>query len=107
MDEKYEVTKNDYISFLEQIKPEARMVNNKDAADYQLIEVLSKNTHKLLCARYVPNNKNDSPKFYIYNFPDKDESRPPIPKLHINLESKEEAQAFFNVINKMISDRHD
>ena len=101
----YEVTREDYASFVEQIKPEFRDVRVMEiGARHNATKIYSKKTGKCLCSRVTHNGKIGDPepeKYYIFILPDSDELQPPIPKLHLNLETKEEVQAFFTAISKL------
>lgn len=98
----YEVTRNDYKSFVEQIIPECREIENINAGIYHFTYIRSKKSKKRLCGRrtFIGKNINEKhpEKYYIYEFPEDEERRPPIPKLNITLETKEEVQAFFDAI---------
>ena len=100
----YEVSRVDYATFVEQIKPECRDIKvNKKSTD-----IYSKQTGKILCSRVAPKNKNAHEKYYIFNSPEPEERCAPIPKFQLNLETKEEVQAFFNFLsNQQGSDKND
>ena len=101
----YEVTRSDYKSFIEQIIPGCGKVENVDAGIYHFTYIYSKKTNKKLCGKrtFIGENshKQHPEKYYIYEFPDDDERRPPIPKMKITLETKEEVQKFFDALSQM------
>ena len=105
----YEVTRADYASFVEQIKPEFRDVKEMEIGDrHTATKIYSKKTGKCLCSRVTHNGKIGDPepeKYYIFEMPNDEERQPPIPKLHLNLETREEIQAFFSAIAKLIKEK--
>lgn len=107
----YEVTRDDYASFVEQIKSEFRDIQVMEIGDSHVAtKIFSKKTGKCLCSRVTNNGKFNSSgpeKYYIFEFPDDDERQPPIPKLKLRLETKEEVQAFFTALAKMQGEKKD
>lgn len=100
----YEVTRNEYKGFVEQIKPECRRVEiiEIDKA-HTAAKIFSIKTGKCLCSRisYTTEYGESEPeKYYVFEMPDKDERQAPIPKQQIVLETKEEVQAFFDFLAK-------
>ena len=100
----YEVTRGDYKTFVEQIKPEYREVKTEQVGDtHTATKIYSKKTNKCLCSRvmYSANYGEPEPeKYYIFEMPDNDERRAPIPHYQLKLETKEEVQAFFNFLQE-------
>lgn len=113
MDEKnfdiYEVEANDYKSFIEQIKPECRIIKEVKL-DWKTsqIQIVSKKTGHILAGRTFDhrtgNKERDPERYYIYETPLAEESRPPVPKYHLHLDTREEVQAFFTALSKMKGD---
>ena len=104
----YEVTRNEYKGFIEQIKPEHRRVETVEIDDrHTATKTFSINTGKCLCSRltYIADYGEPEPeKYYIFEMPENYERRAPIPKRQIVLESKEEVQAFFDFLAKQIKE---
>lgn len=100
----YEVTRDEYKGFVDQIKPEFREVKVEDTGvSHIAAKIYSKKTGKCLCSRlaYKPDSGFEGPeKYYIFEMPDNDERCAPTPVLKINLKTKEEVQAFFDIIAK-------
>lgn len=99
----YEVTRGDYKSFIEQIVPGCGHVEQTEAGIYNFTYIYSKKTGKKLCGKrtYIgESNKPHPEKYYIYEMPDDDERRAPIPKMKIVLETREEVQKFFDALAK-------
>ena len=96
----YEVTRIDYTSFVEQIKPDFRKVEvSKIDPTHTATKIFSKKTGKCLCSRltYTADYGEPEPEvYYIFEMPDPDERQKPIPKMRISLNSKEEVQKFFD-----------
>ena len=101
----YEVTRDDYKGFVNQIKPECRDVKIEEIGDTHVAaKIYSKKTGKCLCSRVaysVDYGDPDPEKYYIFEMPDNDERCAPIPVQRITLTSKEEVQAFFDVVKKL------
>ena len=104
----YEVTRNEYKGFIEQIKPEHRRVETVEIDDrHTATKTFSINTGKCLCSRltYIADYGEPEPeKYYIFEMPENYERQAPIPKRQIVLESKEEVQAFFDFLAKQIKE---
>ena len=96
----YEVTRADYTSFVEQIKPEYRKIETvKIDERHTAIKIFSTNTNKCLCSRltYTADFGEPEPEvYYIFEMPENYERLAPIPKIKITLETKEEVQKFFD-----------
>ena len=104
MDDIYEVSRLEYSSLVETIKPEIREIMQYIADDYKYIDIYSKNTHKKLTSRrtYIGESvAAQSEKYYIFNLPEPDERLPDIPKYTLQLETREEVQAFLDAMAKM------
>lgn len=101
----YEVTRDDYKGFVNQIKPECRDVRIEEIGDTHVAaKIYSKKTGKCLCSRVAYSADYGDPdpeKYYIFEMPDNDERCAPIPVQRITLTSKEEVQAFFDVVKKL------
>lgn len=85
----FEVTKEDYMAFIRQIKHGYFYIERKENNQ----KVFSKSTGNLLA-------EWDTDKYYIYELPNDDERGPAIPVSRITLETPEEVQAFLNAVNK-------
>lgn len=100
----FEVTRDEYIGFVEQLKPEAREVKVEQIDDRHVAaKIFSKKTGKCLCSRMAYNAPYGEPEpevYYVFEMPDDDERKPPIPKRKITLTTKEEVQALFNYISQ-------
>ena len=99
----YEVSRDEYIGFVEQIKPEARRVEVKQLDDNHVAaNIYSTTTNKHLCARVACCNENlqEPERYYVIEMPEDFERKPPIPKRKIVLKTKEEVQALFNYLSK-------
>ena len=101
----YEVTRDDYKGFVNQIKPECRDVKVEEIGDIHIAaKIYSKKTGKCLCSRVAYSADYGDPdpeKYYIFEMPDDDERCAPIPVQRITLTSKEEVQAFFDAVKKL------
>lgn len=100
----YEVTRNEYKGFIEQIKPECKRVETVEIdKTHTATKTFSINTGKCLCSRltYTADyGKPEPEKYYVFEMPENYERQAPIPKQQIVLETKEEVQAFFDFLAK-------
>lgn len=96
----YEVTLDEYKGFLRQINPAIKKVVTHETHKATITNVLSINTHKILCSRETPKSKKGHEHYYIYNLPENDECIPPPVVQKITLETREEVQEFFNFLSK-------
>ena len=100
----YEVTRDEYKGFVEQIKPECRRVEVVEInKTHTAAKIFSLKTGKCLCSRVSYTAEYGTPepeKYYVFEMPDDDERQAPIPKQQIVLETKEEVQAFFDFLAK-------
>lgn len=107
----YEVTRDDYKGFVNEIKPEFRDIRVEDiGVSHIAAKIYSKKTGKCLCSRVgvKPDSGFEGPeKYYIFEMPDNDERRAPTPVYKLQLETKEEVQAFFDFINKQKEKEND
>ena len=100
----FEVNRDEYVSFVNQIKPGCGELKIVENSNYTVASIYSKKTDTLLCSREIPKNEDEDTLYYIYNIPEDDERCPAKPVRKIVLESKEEVQAFFDILSKLQKD---
>lgn len=104
IDDIYEVEKEDYLGFLQTLKPECCIESQEKIDDwhYEIIES-SKKTGKIFCEKIVTLDLKQeyviAERYYIINLPEADESQEPKGKLRIELKTPEELRAFFKLIS--------
>ena len=96
----YEVDKEEYKIFLEQLNGEKLDKEESWLDNVHITKLVSKKTNKHLCSR-VSDSELKEEHYYIFNYPDNDERAVPKPVCTIKLESKEEVQAFVDILNKI------
>lgn len=106
--EVFEVTRADYKSFIERLV-KGVIFTKEETIDENTCQmnVFSKKTNKLLCARKYSKIKDAKEKYYIFEYPDSDEWIDAIPKVKITLETKEEVQAVLEAFKKMREEQND
>lgn len=104
--EVYEVTKDEYTGFVDQMLPEACLVKRADTRIRTSQIILSKKNKKLLCKQEFDKQTNTM-HYYVYNMPDDDERRPAPAKRIMNLQTREEVQAFLNAISKIQKEKEE
>lgn len=97
----YEVTKTEYKAFIEQLIPGSMKIEEIHKDNCKKIRLISKKTKQLICERIVTESETQ---YFIYTIPDDEERRAPIPKLQLQLNSREEVQNFFNLISNLKND---
>lgn len=97
----YQVERDDYIGFVRQIKPGCAELKVVETKDYTIANLYSKKSDTLLCAREIPVDEDKETLYYIYNMPEPDERCAAKPVRKLTLETREEVQAFFDVISKI------
>ena len=103
----FSVTRNEYKVFVEQIKPECRRVETIELnRTSTAVKVFSKKTGKCLCSRVsyeplVEGEERRPEEYYIFEMPDDDERQAYKPKAQLVLETREEVQAFVNLMSKL------
>lgn len=106
----YEVSRNEYKGFVEQIKPEYRRIEiEKVDKEHTAAKIFSINTGKCLCSRVTYSadyGEPESEKYYVFEMPEKYERQAPIPKQQLILETKEEVQAFFDFLAKKMKEEN-
>ena len=95
----YEVGRADYAAFVEGIKPSARDIRIEEEGATVFTNIYSASRNMLLCGR--ASNPDIPEKYYIYASPTAEESQPQIPKTRLVLETREQVQAFFDIISKL------
>lgn len=101
IDNIYEVTRDEYVGFLNQIKPTARVTKTIEEDDYTILDSYSIKNEKRFCVRMIPKIEDAEEKYYVINMPEDDERQNPKAIRKIVLESKEEVQAFFDILSKI------
>ena len=104
IDDIYEVEKEDYLGLLQTLKPDCCIETKEQIDDWHyLITERSKNTDQIFCQKIITLDIKQEyvaeERYYIINLPGPEESREPTGKLHIELKSPEELQAFFKLIS--------
>lgn len=109
----YSVDREDYKTFLEQIKRDSFDIKNVRLDKWAVAaKVISKKTGKCLCSRVqyeqrVEGQERDPERYYIFCEPEPEERQEPRPKLRLNLETPQEVQAFLKVLERLKEDKHD
>ena len=108
----YEVTREDYKSFIEQIKQECRRVETVKINDkFTAVKVFSNRTGKHLASRIYDSRESvtnrEPERYYIFELPNPNETIPPIPKVKVVLETKEQVQALIDGLKRMRENNND
>ena len=100
----YEVTRDEYAGFIGGLKKDACEVEQIYDEHMTIMKIKSKARGTHFCTRVIPDD--DVEHYYIFNMPLAEESVPNKPVLKISLDTKEDVQAFFDVLNKLQQEAH-
>lgn len=100
----YEVSREEYKGFVNEIKPQYRDVRVEQLNDlHTATKIFSINTGKCLCSRVYYSAKEGEPdpeRYFIFEMPEPYERLPAKPVQKIVLTTKEQVQNFFDFIAK-------
>lgn len=99
MDNIYEVERDDYVGFVDQLPHSARSIKEETNEGVKWFKTYSKKYGNLLCVREIYDSGEEH--YYIIDMPKEDERRPAPTKRKIVLETKEEVQAFADILAKL------
>ena len=100
----YEVSRDEYVGFLGQIKNECKITEVIGRGEpYTELNVYSKDKQRHFAQRTITSLKSDTSeeKYYIFDMPLDEERQPPRVVRKITLETKEEVQAFLDALSKL------
>ena len=96
------VERQDYKALVERLKVEKIRTEKIKEREFTIIKVFGIDSNDCICARKTYNEGLNKPEeYYIFKLPEADEWGQAIPKRKITLETKEEVQAFFNLISEL------
>lgn len=103
----YEVERADYQSFCEQLRMShfrTEIISLEDGL--MEIRLISRTTEhcvagRIYDSRELPIEQLKPQRYFIFETPLPEESRAPIPKTRLHLETREEVQAFFDAISRL------
>ena len=99
MDEIYEVERDQYAGLIGEMKTECFNMDTSYIEDITIITLTSKKTGKMVTKRIIHEDGNEQ--YYIYDLPENDERLAPKKIRKYELQTKEEVQAFFDILNKI------
>lgn len=96
----FEVSRDEFTGFMREMSPDSYQVVKQDGNN------LIKNIHtNQILGEVVLQDDNESIKYYIYELPPASDRIAAKPIHKITLETRDEVQAFFNILNKIKNDR--
>lgn len=96
------VEREDYKALVERLKVEKIRTEKIEEREYTIIKVFGIDSDECICSRKTYREGANKPEeYYIFKLPEPDEWGDAIPKRKIILETKEEVQAFFDVLSKL------
>lgn len=99
----YEVSHDEYIGFIDQIKPQDQKTDIYNENGYQIIKTYSTTTNTLYAMRMNPDSsgKNKHAHYYIFNMPLNTERKESPLVRKITLQTPEEVRNFFDEVSKI------
>ena len=102
----YEVTRDEFKGFIDQIKPECIEYSVHELDGLKSLRIFAKNDSERLFAEQVI--KDEEVQYFVYEMPHDNERRAAKAIRKIVLESPEEVKAFFDILNKVQKEhKHD
>ena len=99
----YEVERDQYVGVVQQINPKTTEVYTSHTPDATIMEIKTK--HGTLLTRRII--YEDHEQYYVFELPKGPNQLPPKTIRKINLETKEEVQAFFNALGQLQKEHKD
>ena len=100
-EELYSVTRDEYVGFVKQLIPQnmhTEHIENDD--ETASLKIYANRDDMLIAEQYL--NADGIYEYYVYNMPVKEDRRSAKPVQKIVLETQEEVQAFFDILQKAI-----
>lgn len=101
----YEVTRDEYVGLIGEMRTDCFDMEKDYQENDVFIRLRSKKTGKLITERIVHGDSEEE--YYIFELPDNDERQAPKKIRQYKLETKEEVQAFFDILNKLQEKKND
>lgn len=101
----YEVTRDEYVGLIGEMRTDCFDMEKDYQESNTYIRLRSKQTGKLMTERIIQDNSEE--KYYIFELPEDNERQPPKKIRQYKLETKEEVQAFFDILNKLQENKND
>ena len=98
----YKVSRDEYVGFMSELKPECRDLEVFEEENNTIINVYSKKTGTHLCRRIIPEESEEE--YYIFNMPDNNERQRGRPVRKVVLETQEEVQNFFDALSQVMKE---
>ena len=97
----YLVDRQDYKALVERLKVEKIRTEKIEEREFTILKVFGIDSNECICSRKTYNEGAHPEEYYIFKLPESDEWGPPVPKRKIVLDSKEQVQAFFNLLSEI------
>lgn len=95
----YEVGRDEYAGLIGEMKTDCFDMEKQYDDSATIIKLVSKKTGKTITERVIQENQEE--RYYIYELPQSEERLAPKKIRQYKLETKEEVQAFFDILNKL------
>lgn len=95
----YQVERDEYAGLVREMKTSCFDMEKEHKDDGTHIKLVSKKTGKLITERIIDDDQNET--YFIFDLPDNDERLASRKIRQYHLETKEEVQSFFDILNKI------
>lgn len=95
----YEVSRDEYAGLVREMNTKYFDMHKTYLEDSVVIELVNKHNGHIITKRIIDSDQNET--YFIYELPKNHERLPSKKIRQYTLESKEEVQAFFDILNKM------
>lgn len=105
-EELYSVTRDEYVGFVKQLIPQnmhTEHIENDD--ETASLKIYANRDDTLIAEQYL--NSDGIYEYYVYNMPANEDRRASKPVQKIVLETQEEVQAFFDILQKAMGKKND
>lgn len=106
IDEIYEVERDEFVGFLKQLKKDCVCITSDNYGQINQLLYTSIDKERIFAA-LVNNTNDDSYKYYVIDMPLPEERIAAKPIRKITLETQEEVQAFFDILNSLKEKKND
>ena len=101
----YKVERDDYAGVIKQLNPKTTHVETFHEEFGTIIKIKSEDNTIHFTTRIIPEDGEEE--YYVFVLPYDEYAIPPKPVWKLNLETKEEVQAFFDTIAKLQKEKKD
>ena len=104
MDDIYQVERDEYVGLIGSLKVDCFDLEKDHTEQSTSIKIVDKDTQEVITKRVIYEDGNEE--YFIYSLPDNTKRLAPKKIRQYHLETKEEVQEFFKILNKLQKGEH-